>query len=346
MHAAYYEQFKGPISIRSVAEPQVPENGVIIEVKATGICLSDWHGWQGHDSDIRLPHVPGHELAGEIVAVGSGVKKWQEGERVTLPFVCGCGNCPQCVTGNPQVCDHQFQPGFTHWGSFAELVAIHYADQNLVRLPDNLDYVAAASLGCRFITSFRAVLDQGHLQAGQWLVVHGCGSVGLSAIMIGKAVGAKVLAVDITDEKLEVATQLGANLTINGRDEDDPVDAIREYTGSGAHVSIDAVGTTETCINSIACLRKRGLHVQVGLLAGDHYRPQLPMELVIANELEIVGSHGMPAADYQRIFKMIDSGLLDPGKLVTRTVGLQEGILLLQEMDHFNNSGVIVIDKI
>jgi len=346
MRAAYYEQFKGSISIRSVAEPQVPENGVIIAVKATGICLSDWHGWQGHDPDIRLPHVPGHELAGEIVAVGSGVKKWQGGERVTLPFVCGCGTCPQCTTGNPQVCDHQFQPGFTHWGSFAELVAIHYADQNLVRLPDNLDFVAATSLGCRFITSFRAVLDQGQLQAGQWLVVHGCGGVGLAAIMIGKAVGARVLAVDIADEKLKLAAQLGANVTINSRNEDDPVDAIRELTGGGGHVSIDAVGTIETCSNSIAGLRKRGRHVQVGLLAGDHFRPPIPMELVTANELEIVGSHGMPAADYQRIFKMIAAGELDPGKLVSETVDLQKGVELLQDMGSFSNSGVIVIDKI
>lgn len=346
MRAAYYDQFKEPISIRSVVEPQVPDNGVIIAVKATGICLSDWHGWQGHDPDIRLPHVPGHELAGEIMEVGKGVMKWKVGECVTLPFVCGCGICPQCATGNPQVCDYQFQPGFTHWGSFAELVAIHYADHNLVRLPDDLDFVAAASLGCRFITSFRAVLDQGCLQAGQWLVVYGCGGVGLAAVMIGKAIGARVLAVDITDQKLDLATQLGASAIINSRDEDDPVGAVREMTGGGGHVSIDAVGTMETCINSVAGLRKRGRHVQVGLLVGEHHRPPVPMELVIANELEIVGSHGMPAADYQRIFKMIDSGLLDPGKLVTRTVGLQEGIELLQEMDRFSNSGVIVIDNI
>lgn len=346
MRAAYYERFQEPIIVTIVDDPEVPPDGVIIAVKATGICMSDWHGWQGHDPDIRLPHVPGHELAGEIVAVGKDVRKRQEGERVTLPFVCGCGTCPQCTTGNPQVCDNQFQPGFTHWGSYAELVAIHYADKNLVCLPDGFDFVAAASLGCRFITSFRAVLDQGRLQAGQWLVVHGCGGVGLAAIMIGKAIGAKVLAVDIADEKLVLATQLGAIETINTHKENNPVGTIQQLTEGGAHVSIDAVGNKEACINSIAGLRKRGRHVQVGLLVGEHHRPQIPMELVIANELEIVGSHGMPATDYRRLFKMIDSGLLDPGKLVTRTVDLQQGIELLQEMDHFKNTGLVVIDKL
>ena len=185
-------------------------NGVVIEVKANGICRSDWHGWMGHDPDIHLPHVPGHELAGVIAAVGKNVRRWQVGDHVTLPFVCGCGTCPQCLSGNQQVCDHQFQPGFTHWGSFAQYVAIHYADDNLVRLPEEIDFVTAASLGCRFVTSFRGIVDQGRVSAGQWVAVHGCGGVGLSAIMIASAAGAQVLAVDIDDAKLEFARSIGA----------------------------------------------------------------------------------------------------------------------------------------
>jgi len=345
MRAAYYNNFKGEILVGDLEDPHVPPDGVIIKVKATGICMSDWHGWQGHDPDIKLPHVPGHELAGEIAAVGKDVNKWHRGERVTLPFVCGCGSCPQCNSGNPQICDFQFQPGFTDWGSFAELVAIDYADQNLVRLPDRLDYTAAASLGCRFITAFRAVLDQGRVQPGQWLTVYGCGGVGLAAIMIGNAVGAKVLAIDITQDKLALAKQLGALKTINSKKENDPVGAVREITQGGAHVSLDAVGNTEACINSIKGLRKRGRHIQVGLLLGDHYHPPLPMEMVIANELEIVGSHGMPAFDYQRIFKMMNAGKLDPGKLVTGTVNLDQGLQLLQDMQNYKNSGVHVINE-
>ncbi len=165
MKAAIYHAFGESLGIEDLPDPEPSPGGVVISVKATGLCRSDWHGWMGHDPDICLPHVPGHELAGVIEAVGKDVANWNTGDRVTLPFVCGCGACPQCDSGNQQVCDHQFQPGFTHWGSFAEYVAIDYADVNLVRLPEELDFVTAASLGCRFVTSFPAVVDQARVAA-------------------------------------------------------------------------------------------------------------------------------------------------------------------------------------
>src|SRR5947208_10257426 len=167
MRAIIYHQFSGPLILEEVAAPQPPDNGVVIEVRAAGICRSDWHGWMGNDPDIRLPHIPGHEFAGVVAEVGSGVKNWRRGDRVTLPFVCGCGTCEQCALGNHQICDRQSQPGFTHWGAFAQYVAIHYADTNLVRLPDEMEFATAASLGCRFITAFRAIVDQGKVAAGQ-----------------------------------------------------------------------------------------------------------------------------------------------------------------------------------
>jgi len=144
MKAAVFTQFRAPLTISDVPDPVPPDDGVVLAVDATGVCRSDWHGWQGHDPDIRLPHVPGHELAGTIVEVGKDIKNWKRGERVTMPFVAGCGHCAPCLSGNQQVCDHQFQPGFTHWGSFAQYVAIHYADMNLVRLPGDMDSVSAA----------------------------------------------------------------------------------------------------------------------------------------------------------------------------------------------------------
>ena len=123
MKAVVYEEFRGPLSIRSVPDPVPSENGVVIEVKASGLCRSDWHGWMGHDPEIKLPHVPGHELAGIVTAVGKKIKNWREGDRVTVPFVCGCGACPQCDSGNQQVCDHQFQPGFTQATKLTKLEA-------------------------------------------------------------------------------------------------------------------------------------------------------------------------------------------------------------------------------
>jgi alcohol dehydrogenase len=175
MKAMYYDAFEKTPEIRMLPDPTTTENGVVIKVEATGLCRSDWHGWMGHDADIRLPHVPGHELAGTIAAAGRGVMRYKVGDRVTVPFVSGCGRCGECRSGNQQVCEAQFQPGFTHWGSFAEYVAIDFADQNLVHLPGSMDFVTAASLGCRFATSFRAIADQARVQGGEWVAVHGCG---------------------------------------------------------------------------------------------------------------------------------------------------------------------------
>jgi alcohol dehydrogenase len=345
MRAIFYEAFKGPVSVQAVPDPSPTPDGVVIRVEASGLCRSDWHGWMGHDPDIRVPHVPGHELAGVIEAVGCEVTRWEPGDRVTLPFVCGCGNCPPCVSGNHQICDHQFQPGFTHWGSFAEYVAIQYADINLVRLPETVDFTTAASLGCRFATSFRAVIDQGRIVRGQWLAVHGCGGVGLSAIMIAQAMGARPIAVDIDDSKLERARRIGAAAGINATRSSDVVAEIREISGGGVHVSVDALGSPATCFNSIAGLRKHGRHVQVGLLPPDEREASIPTGLLVANELEILGSHGMQAHRYPQMLAMITEGALQPHKLIGRTIGLDEAAEALVNMDRFDEVGVAVIDE-
>jgi alcohol dehydrogenase len=343
MRAALYEKFRQPLSVRKVDDPAPPDDGVVIAVKATGLCRSDWHGWMGHDADIRVPHVPGHELAGVIEAKGKLVTRWQIGDRVTVPFVCACGQCKPCRSGNQQVCDHQFQPGFTHWGSYAEYVAIHRADLNLVRLPDELSFETAASLGCRFATSFRAVVDQARVTEGQWVAVHGCGGVGLSAIMIAQALGANVIAVDIAEDKLELARSLGAHATLNARVHAHIATAIRDLTRDGADVSIDALGSTQTCFNSIACLAKRGKHIQVGLMLAEHSRPALPMDQVLSNELEIIGSHGMQAHRYPAMLEMISTGQLQPGKLVGHHITLEEAAAALPALDRDTQPGITLI---
>ena len=345
MKAVLYEAFQQPPTIQTVPDPTPARDGVVIRVEANGICRSDWHGWMGHDPDIHLPHVPGHELAGVVEAVGKAVHRWQIGDRVTVPFAVGCGHCEQCLSGNQHICDDYFQPGFTAWGSFAEYVAIPHADVNLVRLPEALDFVAAASLGCRFITSFRAVVVQGRVAPGEWVVVHGCGGVGLSAIMIAHAMGARVVGVDIKDETLAFAQRIGADRVINARTEPDVVAAIHEITRGGAHVSLDALGSAVTCRNSVLGLRKRGRHIQVGLMVADYKDALIPMNLVIAKELEILGSHGMQAHAYPPLLAMIVSGKLDPRKLIRKTVTLEESIDELVAMGHFAQIGVSVIDR-
>lgn len=344
MKAAYYETFEGKIKIGSLPDPSPSASGVVVEVGATGLCLSDWHGWMGHDPDITLPHVPGHELAGTVVSVGAQVRKFKKGDRVTVPFVGGCGHCEYCLSGNQQVCDHQFQPGFTAWGSFAEYVAIDYADENLVLLPEQLDFVEAASLGCRFITAYRALKEQGGLISGQKIAIHGCGGVGLSAIQIARALGAQVIAVDINREKCRLATELGAHMTINAAKES-VVEAIKEWSRGGVHVSIDALGHAETCINSIKSLRKRGKHIQVGLLSGNHSKPEIPMSLLIANELEIIGSHGMQAHKYPEMFRLISEKEIDLKKMISQTVSLEEVPQRLPALRDQKTAGITLIDQ-
>jgi alcohol dehydrogenase len=345
MKALVYDAFEALPEIRDVPEPDPEDHGVVVRVEATGVCRSDWHGWMGHDRGIALPHVPGHELAGVIEAVGKGVEHWKTGDRVTVPFVGGCGSCPQCIAGQQQVCDAQSQPGFTHWGSFAEFVSIDYADINLVSLPDSMEFATAASLGCRFVTSFRAVIDQGQVKAGDWVAVHGCGGVGLSAIMIASAVGANVIGIDITEAKLNLAESLGAVASVNAASVENVAKVVREISNGGVHVSLDALGSPVTCYNSISNLRKRGRHVQVGLMMGEHRSPQIPMARVIAHELEIVGSHGIQAYRYVPVFEMIRTGKLAPEKLIGKSITLGEAVDALTGMDSNDSPGVTLITQ-
>jgi D-arabinose 1-dehydrogenase-like Zn-dependent alcohol dehydrogenase len=341
VRAVVYQEYGGVARVQEVPEPSCPPDGVLISVRATGVCRSDWHAWRGHEP-AGLPHIPGHELAGVVAGAGPRVRRWRAGDRVTVPFACGCGVCEYCLAGDPQVCPDQTQPGFTGPGSFAELVAIAAADTNLVALPGAVDFVTAACLGCRFATAFRAVTAHGRPAPGQWVAVHGCGGVGLSAVMIAVALGARVIAVDAAPAALTRARELGAELAVPATG--DPAAVIREAAGGGAHVSVDALGSAATAVASVRCLRRRGRHVQVGLLHGQAATPPIPMDLVIAQELEIYGSHGMAARDYPPMMSMVADGTLRPGLLVGRVIGLAQAGAALAAMDEpLRAAGMTVI---
>jgi alcohol dehydrogenase len=344
VRAIVFDRFQGPVHVREVPDPQAPDGGVVVRVHATGLCLSDWHAWSGHDADITtLPHVPGHELAGTVAQVGAGVTGWHVGDRVTVPFVSGCGTCRWCRTGQAQVCPDQTQPGFTHWGSYAELVVLHAADANLVAVPDGVSFETAASLGCRFATAYRAVAGRARARAGEWVAVVGAGGVGLSAVMIAAARGARVVAVDRSEAALEAARRAGAEQTVLADGRDVPA-AVHRLTDGGAHVSVDAVGSEQTCATAIESLRRRGRHVQVGLFAPVDGGPRVPMGRVIAWELDVLGSHGMAAADYPEMLGLVASGALRPQDLLDRVVGLREAAELVPTMDSVQRAGMVVLD--
>jgi alcohol dehydrogenase len=343
MRAVVYPDYGVTPVLTEVPDPACPDDGVVLSVGATGVCRSDWHAWKGHDP-VPLPHIPGHELAGTVALVGPGVSRWRVGDRVTVPFVCGCGQCEYCLAGDAQVCPRQTQPGFTGPGSFAERVAIHAADANLVALPDAVDFVTAASLGCRFATAFRALTVHGRVEAGDWLAVHGCGGVGLSAVQIGAALGARVIAVDVARAALERARELGAEAVVDASGDADVAAAIREIAGGGARVSVDALGSPDTAVSSVRCLRRRGRHVQVGLLLGEAATPPIPMDLVVAHELEIHGSHGMAAREYPAMLALIADRRLRPDLLLGEVIGLADAGAALAAMDQpASGAGMTVI---
>jgi alcohol dehydrogenase len=345
MRAAVYPAFRTPLTIEDVPDPAPPADGVVLEVAATGICRSDWHGWMGHDPMVTPPHVPGHELAGRVAAVGGQVRSFAVGDHVTVPFVLACGACPECRRGDQQVCSRQEQPGFSYWGSFAEYVALPRAELNLVRLPDGLDCVAAASLGCRFATAWRAVVSQGRVERGTKMAVFGCGGVGLSAVMIAVTMGAEVVAVDVLPEALRLAAELGATHVVDASRLGDPAAAVVELTDGGAELSLDAFGSARTFRASVLSLRRRGRQVQVGLLAGPDSEPSAPMDRVVGWELELLGCHGMPARAYPALLGLVASGRLDPLRLVARRVDLERAAELLPRMGSGVGAGITIVDR-
>ena len=342
MRAVLLDAVQAQPKVREVAEPTAPAGGVVVRVMATGMCRSDWHAWAGHE-DIVFPHVPGHELAGVVAEVGAEVDRWRVGDRVTVPFVCGCGRCTWCRAGEAQVCPDQQQPGFTHWGSFAEYVALHAADANLIAIPDQVDFATAASLGCRFATAYRALVGRARITEGEWVTVVGAGGVGLSTVMIARALGGRVVAVDRNPEALAAASALGAEHTLRTAGTDIPA-AVADLTGGGSHVAVDAVGSEQTCADAILSLRRRGRHIQVGLLPPISGHPRVPMARVIGWELDVLGSHGMAAADYPRMMALIGQGLLQPQRLIERTIGLDEAAALLPRFDRATVAGMTMVD--
>ncbi|WP_316013151.1 zinc-dependent alcohol dehydrogenase family protein [Roseobacter sp. HKCCA0434] len=325
------------LEIEDIPAPDCPADGVVLDLLACGLCRSDWHAWTGGDP-VPLPHVPGHEFCGTVREVGPEVRDWRLGDKVVAPFILACGRCPSCRRGEQTTCPDQIVPGFTTAGAFAEAIAVPRADVNLARLPEGMDPALAAALGCRVTTAWHALTDRAALAPGEWLAVHGIGGIGLATIMLGRALGARVVAVDVVPEKLALAEELGATtLPAEGS-----VEAIREVTGGGAHVSVEALGIPATTANSIRCLRKLGRHVQIGMPSGDHLTMPVPMDAVYSGQLALYGTRGMPAWKYPSLFALIEGGL-DLSPMIARRVGLSDAQTELEAFDGPAPPGVAVI---
>jgi alcohol dehydrogenase len=343
MKAALYRHFRGPIEVVDVDDPTPAPGEVVVRILAVGLCRSDYHGWHGTDPDIVCPHVGGHEFVGRVVAVGQGVRRVSEGDRVVAPFVCGCGRCEPCRLGQHQVCRRQEQPGFTRWGAFAEFASLPFADVNAVLVPDGVSDEVAALVGCRVSTAYRGVIERGRLAEGEVLCVHGCGGVGLAAVAMGRAVGARVVAIDVAPAALALATALGADVTIDARDHVDLPAAIHDLVG-GAHVSVECLGHAATAANSVLGLRPLGRHVQIGLFPSS--TAEFPISRVIRDELEVLGVHGLSASRLPQVMALIEAGRLDPGAMITQRLSLEELTTALPAMGSFAHPGVSVVTRL
>ncbi|APX34250.1 alcohol dehydrogenase [Brachybacterium sp. P6-10-X1] len=331
MRAVRFDAFRERPALVDVPDPVCPPRGAVVSVRATGVCRSDWHAWQGHDDSVQVPHIPGHEFAGIIEQVGEEVTRFAVGERATAPFILACGRCVQCRAGAPQVCPDQHQPGFDLPGSWAEKVVVIEADHNLVALPDGIDMTLAAGLGCRVGTAYHAVRVQAAVAPDERVAVFGCGGLGLACVMVARAAGADVIAVDVSEHALAAAAELGATAIASGAD---VVDRVREASGGGAHVTLDALGSAATARSAIEALRPCGRHVQVGLLLGEDADPCLPMGRVIGQELQILGSHGLAVAEYRELLADVAAGRLDLGSTVGRLLTLEDLPSAMLAMDH------------
>ncbi|MCV2871265.1 zinc-dependent alcohol dehydrogenase family protein [Defluviimonas sp. WL0050] len=342
MRAAVLTKFRAPLELASIADPDCPEDGVVLKVLACGVCRSDWHSWTGSDPDVSLPHVPGHEYCGVVEEVGARVTRWRRGDRVIAPFILACGQCPSCAAGNQTTCPTQVIPGFTHPGAFAERIAVPRADHNLTALPEAMDPALAAALGCRVTTAWHGLTGRAALQPGEWLAVFGSGGVGLSALLLAKAIGARVVMVDVVEDKLAHASAHGADATVNAST-CDAHEAIREITGGGAHVAVEALGIAETTVSALKCLRKLGRMVQIGMPAGKHTQMTLPMDAVYSGQLALYGTRGMPAWRYPSLLSLIEAGQVDLTPLIARRVALSDASTELAAFDGPTPPGVAVI---
>ncbi|MBU5340575.1 zinc-dependent alcohol dehydrogenase family protein [Caldifermentibacillus hisashii] len=346
MKAAQIVELRKPLRVGEVPDPTPGPHDVIVKVEASGVCRSDWHAWMGDMGWLgikpELPIIPGHEMGGVVVEVGKEINNFKSGDRVTTPFHESCAHCSYCLSGRSNLCEHVRVHGMVNDGAYAEYIRIPQGDFNLVHLPDEVDAITAAAIGCRYMTGFHGVVKT-NIRPGDWLVVNGSGGVGLSAIQVANALGAQVIAVDIDDKKLEMAQKEGAVVTINARKEVVPK-AVQEITKGGAHASIDALGIKETIVNSILSLRKGGRHVQIGLTTSSESGVvDIPIDMVTMMELEVVGSLGNPRAEYDGLLRLIARGKLNPKSLVSREISLNDVTDVFNDMSNYQTYGFNII---
>jgi propanol-preferring alcohol dehydrogenase len=261
-----------------------------------------------------------------------------------MAFHTACGRCHYCYDGRSHLClSGHGAIGFQFNGGYGHLIVMPNADVNLVHLPDEVDFLSAAALGCRFMTAYHGLVNRAIVRPGEWVAIFGLGGVGLSAIQIASSLRAQVIAVDISDKKLEKAKAEGAIETIN-TSKQKATKAILEITKGGADISIDALGSSQTTIPAIYSLRRGGRHLQIGLTGqNEKGKIPLPVDVMVFMEISFLGTIGCPITSYPYLLTLVANGVLAPKNLITNTIPIEKANEVLQSMTDFSTVGFNVI---
>ncbi len=320
MKAAVFHAARQPLAVQEVPDPAPGPGELLVRVAACGVCHTDLHYLDhGTPTFKKPPLILGHEISGTVAGLGAGVSGWRKGDRVLLPAVYGCGQCAACRTGRENICETMVMFGNNVDGGYAEFVVAPSRDVH--RLPDRIPLVEGAIIADALTTPYHAVVHRGRVQAGDHVAVFGCGGIGLNLVQVAAAFGARVTAVDLSEEKLEWARRLGAAATVHPPQVERVDKAVRELTGGGANVAFEAIGLPQTQEQAFACLRTGGRLVLVGF-AGEPMR--LDGGRAMYREMEIVGSLGCRSIDYPRVISLVEQGRLRLTELVTARFPLAE----------------------
>lgn len=272
MRAAVVREFGTPLTIEEMPVPTPGYGQILVKIVASGVCHTDLHAAHG-DWPVKpvLPFIPGHEGVGIVAAVGEGVTSVREGDRVGVPWLhSACGGCECCISGWEALCSSAAYTGYSVNGGFAEYALAEAS--HVGHIPDGLDLFAAAPILCAGVTTYKG-LKETEAKPGEWVVISGIGGLGHLAVQYAKAMGLKVVAVDVADDKLALARKVGADAVVNVATEADPVAAVESVTSGGAHGVLITAPAVSAFRQGVAMTRRHGTCVLVGLPPGDFPTP-------------------------------------------------------------------------